>query len=207
MMNRVLIVDDHPVVRLAVRVVLQEKGYQVVAETDNGVDALRLAREEQPDLVILDISIPKLDGMELIPRLKAVGAPPHILVLTSNTALAHRCMQLGASGFLSKGEDLSGIVRALESISTGYSHFPMDTFSSVVSSDTEIDDQKLLQSLTDREVMVLKQLANGLSNKRIADLMLLSNKTISTYKIRLLQKLKAQSVLDLADFAKRNQLI
>lgn len=206
-MPRVLIVDDHPVVRVAIRMTLVHHGYEIVGETDNGVDALRIVRETPVDVIILDIGIPKLDGMELISRLKKVASPPYVLVLTSNTALAGRCMQLGASGFMSKEEDFIGIIRALESICAGYRHFPSSAFSTVVSGGAEIDDEKLLQSLTDREIIVLKQLVAGLSNKRIADTMLLSNKTISTYKTRILQKLKAQTVIDLVDFAKRNRLI
>ena len=65
-MNKVLIVDDHPVIRLAVRMLMERHGYEVIAETDNGVDALQLAREQMPDIVILDIGIPKLDGLEVI---------------------------------------------------------------------------------------------------------------------------------------------
>lgn len=71
-MNKVLIVDDHPVIRLAVRLLMERHGYEVVAETDNGVDALQLARELMPDIVILDIGIPKLDGLEVIARLTAI---------------------------------------------------------------------------------------------------------------------------------------
>jgi two-component system, NarL family, response regulator EvgA len=203
----VLIVDDHPVVRLAVRLVLEQHGYSIVGEADNGVDALQITREVKPDLIILDINIPKLDGLELIPRLRTQEVCPRILVLTTNATLANRCMQLGASGFISKDEDLQGIVRALDSIRAGYAHFPQNTFSSVSSYEVGDEDHHLISSLTDREVMVLKQLAQGLSNKQIADQMLLSNKTISTYKVRILFKLKAQSVLDLADFARRNMLI
>lgn len=207
MLKKILVVDDHPVVRMAVRVLLGEHGYDVAAEADNGVDALQLAREIMPDIVVLDLSIPRLDGMALIPRLQAISPALKVLVLTSNGALANRCMQLGVAGFVSKGEDLSGIVRALDSICAGYSHFPIDVFSSVVSEENVDSDAAILKSLTDREIMVLKQLAQGLSNKQIADLMLLSNKTISTYKARILQKMKAQTLLDVVDFAKRVQLV
>lgn len=208
MVNRILVVDDHPVVRMAVRVLLTQHEYEVVAEADNGVDALQLARELEPDIVILDLGIPRMDGMALIPRLLGVRSTPRILVLTSNTLLASRCMKLGVSGFLSKEEDLTGIIRALDSIRSGYRHFPLDAFSTVTAEGENANaDQVALQTLTDREVMVLKQLAVGLSNKQIADTMLLSNKTISTYKARIMDKLQAQTVLDLVDFAKRNQLV
>ena len=100
-MNKVLIVDDHPVIRLAVRMLMERHGYEVIAETDNGVDALQLAREHAPDIVILDIGIPKLDGLEVIARLSTPAVPIKVLVLTSQAPghFSMRCMQAGAAGF------------------------------------------------------------------------------------------------------------
>lgn len=96
-MNKVLIVDDHPVIRLAVRMLMERHGYEVIAETDNGVDALQLAREHMPDIVILDIGIPKLDGLEVIARLNSMSFSVKVLVLTSQTPghFSMRCMQAG----------------------------------------------------------------------------------------------------------------
>ncbi|MGP5110243.1 response regulator, partial [Pseudomonas helleri] len=74
-MNKVLIVDDHPVIRLAVRMLMERHGYEVIAETDNGMDALQMAREYAPDIVILDIGIPKLDGLEVVARLSTPAIP------------------------------------------------------------------------------------------------------------------------------------
>ena len=106
-MHTVLIVDDHPVIRLAVRVLLEKHGLQVVAETDNGVDAIQLVREHEPDVVILDIGIPKLDGLTVISRIKSLELRTQVLVLTSQSAEAFckRCIQVGARGFVNK-EDL-----------------------------------------------------------------------------------------------------
>lgn len=99
-MHSVLIVDDHPVVRLAVKVLLEKNNMQVVAETDNGLDALELVREHVPDVVILDIGIPKLDGLKVLSRIKALGLPTEVLVLTSQSveSFCRRCIQLGARG-------------------------------------------------------------------------------------------------------------
>ncbi len=96
-MNKVLIVDDHPVIRLAVRMLMERHGYEVIAETDNGVDALQLARDQMPDIVILDIGIPKLDGLEVIARLTTSAMPLKVLVLTSQAPghFSMRCMQSG----------------------------------------------------------------------------------------------------------------
>ncbi|VTM09263.1 two-component response regulator [Pseudomonas aeruginosa] len=96
-MSRILIVDDHPVIRMAMKMLLEAEGHQIVGDTDNGVDAISLGRELKPDLVILDIGIPRLDGLEVISRLTVLGLPVKILVLTGQSAslFALRSMQAG----------------------------------------------------------------------------------------------------------------
>lgn len=87
-MNTVFIIDDHPVIRLAIRMLLEHEGYKVVGETDNGCDAIQMVRECMPDLIILDISIPKLDGLEVLCRFNAMNTSMKTLILTAN---ARRC--------------------------------------------------------------------------------------------------------------------
>lgn len=206
-MPRIMIVDDHPVVRLAVKVLLEPQGYEIVGEADNGIEALQLARELQPDVVILDIGIPRLDGLQVITRLRSMENNVRVLVLTSlgTESIASRCMQAGASGFISKDEDLSDLAGAVKAVLSGYSFFPHEMFGATT--DGKQSEQHMLASLSNRELMVLQQLAQGFTNKQIADAMMLSNKTISTYKTRLLQKLNAKSLVALLEFAKRNGVV
>ncbi|WP_095169710.1 response regulator transcription factor [Pseudomonas sp. Irchel 3H3] len=206
-MHSVLIVDDHPVIRLAVRVLLEKHGMHVVGEADNGVDAVQLVRELTPQVVILDIGIPKLDGFTVISRIKALQVRSEILILTSQPAdsVCRRCIQLGARGFVNKEEDLGSLITAIKAVDAGYTFFPSLTFDSVNPSE-QLTELEQIRSLTDREVTVLQYLAQGYSNKQIGEKLLLSNKTVSTYKTRLLQKLGATSLVDLAEFAKRNAL-
>lgn len=208
-MHKAIVVDDHPFIRSAVKMLLRKEKFEVVAEADNGADAVRLVREHAPELVVLDINIPKLDGLEVISRISALGLSSKILVLTSQPELLYsmRCMRAGAAGFISKTNDLEELVKAIKVIMSGYTFFPNLATSSVRLSDAETTDLQLIQTLSDRELTILQQLANGLTNKQIGDAMLLSNKTISTYKSRLIEKLKVKSVVYLADFAKRNNLI
>ncbi|MNE28012.1 Virulence factors putative positive transcription regulator BvgA [compost metagenome] len=208
-MYKAMVVDDHPFIRSSVRMLLEQVHFDVVAEADNGADAVQLAREHAPDLIILDIVMPKLDGLEVISRISALRLSGKILVLTSQSPqfFAMRCMKAGAAGYISKTEDADELRRAISAIMDGYSFFPNLPCSSVRRSDIQATDLELIQSLTDRELTILQQLSNGLSNKQIGDAMLLSNKTISTYKTRLIEKLNVKSVVYLADFAKRNNLI
>jgi two-component system response regulator EvgA len=203
-MKKVIIVDDHPVIRFAVKMLLEKSGLEVVAETDNGVDALTKARELEPDLVLLDIGLPKIDGFQVIERLRALDMPLKILVLTSQASahFALRCQQTGADGFVTKTDDLSELVDAIKMVLRGISYFPQ--YNRFIAPTTQSEQ---LEQLSDRELSVLMMLAKGMGNKQIADQLVLSEKTISTYKHRLKIKLNAATLIELIDFARNNNLI
>lgn len=205
-MREVLIVDDHPAIRMAVKMVLEQNGYSVVGETDNGVDALRMNRELAPQLIILDIAIPNLDGLAVIERVKAQGANVKIVVLTAQPAAIFlpRCIRAGAAGFVCKTGGMHELVGALVAVKAGYTCFPVLPFESVLGNGTNTG---ACSSLTDREIEVLRQLASGTSNKEIAEAMSLSNKTISSYKFRIMDKLKVNNLVDLVEVAKRDSII
>ena len=208
-MYKAMVVDDHPFIRASVKMLLEQQQFTVIAEAGNGADAVQLAREQVPDLIILDIAMPKLDGLEVIARISALRLPIRILILTSQPPqfYAMRCMKAGATGYVSKTEDTAELLKAISAVMAGYTFFPNLACSSVRRSDVQASDLELIQSLTDRELSILQQLSHDLSNKQIGESMLLSNKTISTYKTRLIEKLNVKSVVYLADFAKRNKLI
>lgn len=207
-MGSVFIIEDHPVSRLAVRMVLENEGYEVIGETDNGVDGMRLARELDPRLVILDISLPRLDGLEVLARIQAMGMPWRVLVLTAQASelFAIRCMQLGAAGYVSKVEDLTELLSAVRAVFAGYTYFPSQALAAA--DDPERGAElRLFQQVNDRELMVLQLFAQGRTNREIAEGMFLSNKTVSTYKKRLMHKLKAKSLVELLEIAKRNGVV
>lgn len=207
-MKKVIIVDDHPVIRFAVRILLERNEMKIVAETNNGVDAIQRVRDLVPDLVLLDIGIPKIDGFQVLERLRALNLPLKILILTSHSGshFVQRCKQAGADGFLTKSKDMSELLDAIRMVMRGYSFFPQSSHQSLEQSDSNHDDGALLEQLSDRELSVLINIGKGMGNKQIGEQLLLSEKTISTYKHRLKQKLNAQSLVDLIDFARRNNL-
>ncbi|WP_110949068.1 response regulator transcription factor [Pseudomonas bohemica] len=207
-MNTVFIIDDHPVIRLAIRMLLENENYEIVGETDNGVDAMQMVRECMPDLIILDISIPKLDGLEVLARFNAMNLPAKILVLTAQapSLFAIRCMQSGAAGYVCKQEDLSELVSSVKAVLSGYNYFPSQALG-VSTGDGDPNELERFKLVNDRELMVLQLFAQGRTNKEIAKGMFLSNKTVSTYKTRLMQKLKAKTLVELIEMAKRNSLV
>ena len=208
-MNSVFIVDDHPVIRLAIRMLLEHEGYEIVGETDNGVDAMQMIRECVPDLIILDISIPKLVGLEVLSRFNSMNSTLKTLVLTAQSPklFAMRCMQSGAAGYVCKQEELSELVSAIKAVFSGYNYFPSQALTPDKNENDNFSEIELFKQVNDRELMVLKLFAQGKTNKEIAAGMFLSNKTVSTYKKRLMQKLKAHSLVELIEMAKRNGLV
>lgn len=205
-MKTVLIVDDHPFICLAVRMVLERDGFIVVGEADNGVDAIQQARHTRPDLVIVDIGIPKLDGLSVIARLRLLSDELRVLVLSSQppSLFSARCRQAGAAGYVCKAGDLGELSNAIHAIKSGYDYFPSSAYGSVGHSDVAATEVGLLSSLSDREITVLRQLAQGRSNKEIGEDLALSNKTISCYKRRIMDKLNVRTLVDLVEIAKRN---
>ncbi|WP_019410591.1 response regulator transcription factor [Pseudomonas psychrophila] len=206
-MRKAVIVDDHPFIRKIVRLILENAKFQIAAETDNGATALDLARAHVPHLMILDLAMPKLDGLEVLKRLHILGLPIKVLVLTSKGSpfYADRCIRAGAIGFVEKTDDVDVLSNAISTVMNGKTYLK----NADIGHDSHPlqSDFALIQTLSDRELRTLQYLVSGWSNKKIAEVMLLSEKTVSTYKIRVFTKLNIQSVVYLAEFAKRNHLI
>lgn len=203
-MTTVLMVDDHPTVRLAVRMLLERERFQVIGEAGDGIDAVQQARQLRPDVVILDIGLPGLDGMEAIKRLQLLEPAPKIMVLTGQPAdlYVRRCLDAGIAAFVNKDEDLDALVFALKALVKGYSTFPQMS----VNSNSLESECSRLASLSNREMEVLRRLTRGENNKFIGECMNLSAKTISTYRGRIMDKLKTESLVEMVDLAKRNNV-
>ncbi|CAM3661412.1 MULTISPECIES: response regulator transcription factor [Rahnella] len=205
-MCNILIVDAQPIIRLALNILLEKEKYRVVGETNNGINALELTRKLHPDIIVLDIDLPGLDGFEVIKRLKDSNLDAKVIVLTGLNPDIYiaRCIRVGANGFVSKNNDLNKLIGAIKAVQMGFSCFPTTDSLHFHSPGTKLREQELLTLLSNREVTVLRYLARGVSNKEIARDLLISNKTVSTYKMRLMQKLNAKNVIELSGIVARN---
>jgi two-component system response regulator EvgA len=201
-----MIVDDHPALRLVIKTHLtQVANIEDVVEAGNGQEAVELTRQYLPDLAILDLDIPRINGLDVIPRLRL--AHPHIRVMIlsghDTPTFVQRAVRAGAQGFVSKTQDISEIVRGVEAILSGYSVFPVTSGTIVAPLVGEINEHAKLDLLSDKELIVLQMLAKGMSNKSIGEALFISNKTVSSHKTRILQKLGVETLVDLVDFARR----
>ena len=205
----VIIMDEHPIVRMSIEVLLQRnKDINVVLKTDDGREVIDYMRANPVDLVILDIESANTDGFTLLKRIKGIQENTKILFLSSKSEsfYAGRAIQAGANGFVSKRKEQEDIYNAVEMLLSGYSFFPSETLHFISSHKSRrgtMDDMPL----SNREVTVLRYLANGLSNKEIAEQLLLSNKTISAHKANIFSKLGLTSIVELIDYAKVHELL
>ena len=208
-MYKVLIVDDHPLIRSVMKLELTAQNYEVVGDVSTGSEAIQFIRDHPVDLVILDIGLPGVGGLDVLNRIKPSYPKVRVLVLTSyqDSHFSQQCMRAGANGFINKTKGMDDVLRGVKVVMGGYSFFPSVASSSVRNSDGSLSEQVLIEGLSPRELTILLHLAQGVSNKKIAEDMALSSKTISTYKTRLKVKLKIESVVHLAEFAKRNGLL
>ncbi|MEG2466166.1 MAG: response regulator transcription factor [Comamonas sp.] len=205
MRKKVLIVDDHPLICEAIRQALLDIGFKAVGETADGIDALRMIESLRPDIVILDIGLEKLDGLTVLKRITREKLDVRVLVFTSQSkdSYSTRCLQAGASGFVSKSEPIGTLTKAIKTVADGYVFFPKNSMPLLGRANATGD----LDSLTDRELQILKLLAEGSSNGEIAARLSLSSKTISGHKVNIQSKLGVASVIELADIARRHHLI
>lgn len=202
----VAVVDDHPFLRLAVKAVLERYNFVVLAEADNGIDAIQLLKNTPCQLMILDLDIPQMSGLEVIRRVKQRYPDTRILVLTAQdpSVYAVRCIEAGAYGIISKAQPLEELAEAARLVLKGKKVFPQSEFYGEQLAGSE---SELLASLSNRELQIVELLCKGHANKDIAETMAISHKTVSTHKTNILAKLNLGSSMELFDFAKRHNLL
>jgi two-component system invasion response regulator UvrY len=203
---RILIADDHKIVRDGLKGILAATpDLQVAAEAASGDEALALIKASDFDVVMLDMSMPGLSGMDLIKRLKAEKPKLRMLVLSMHgeQQYAARALKAGASGYLNKDSAAEMLVGALRKIAAGGVHITEAAAAGLLQSGTKPPHEVL----SDREFEVLRLLAEGLGPTEIGDKLHLSVKTVSTHKTHILEKLRLGSTAELVRYALDHKLI
>ncbi|WGS46894.1 response regulator transcription factor [Burkholderia sp. JSH-S8] len=199
--SRILLVDDHPAIVLALTIILERDPlFKVIGAAETGKLALQRYRELKPDLLLVDLDLPELDGLNLIETIRHADRNVKILVVSAQKAalFALRCQAAGANGYVEKCENIPQMHSAARAALAGYNYFP------TVNTTTSAANPIALMSK--REISILKYLARGWSNKQIGVALSISNKTVSTHKSNILTKLGIDNVVDLAQFVKVNNL-
>ncbi|MGD9939169.1 MAG: response regulator [Clostridia bacterium] len=209
-MLRVLIVDDHPLIRKGLRQILVESVHiGLVEEASDGFQALEAARKDRFDVIVLDISLPGKDGMEVLRELKETVPDTPVLMLSiqPEEQYALRAFRLGASGCLNKSGAPDELIAAIQAVASGGSYVSPAASDVLVSGIKRGDGQAPHLVLSEREHQVMLLLANGRTVGEVASGLNLSVKTVSTYRARILEKMSLANNAQLTQYAYRHKLI
>lgn len=200
----ILIVDDHPAVRLAVKYVLNAAGYSRVMQASSGIEAINESGKINFDVIVLDLDLPHIDGLEVVKRIRRTNPTVRILVLSAMVTDVYvmRCHAAGVNGFMEKNEDIENLPSVVANIMKGFTYFP-SIFGDEALKRRANMGVGLISCLSDRELTVFNSLVIGKTNLEIANELFLSNKTVSTYKTRIFQKLGVSNIAELIDISKQ----
>lgn len=208
-MTKILIADNHPVVRLGIKTVLQTvPEFKVVADVSSTTELFEQLPKVTPDVVLLEMDIPEINGIATLRKMKADFPQAKVLMYSgqSEDVYALSTIRAGAYGYLSKAADVDYIISAVRKVSEGNMFITNELAQRLAFDEGTQKPRRFFRKLSTREIEVLKLLASGKRNKEVAEGLNLNEKTVSTYKARLMRKLNVDNLVDLLQQAKALEL-
>ncbi len=208
-MIKVLIVDDHALIRLALRRILEDSGeINVVSEVSSGEEAVEFARRNPVDLVLMDVDMPGMGGVEATRKLNTISGGPKVIVISvhSQDPYPKRLLEAGASGYLSKSSSSNEVISAVRTVYAGQPYVAPEVAGQLAMASINRAESPL-DSLTQREMQVMLMLTRGQNAQTISRTLNLSPKTVCTYRYRLYEKLDVRNDVELTHLAIRHGLI
>lgn len=209
---RILLAEDHTIVRNSMVMLLSSYGFDVVGEAENGQEAVKKALQLRPDVVLLDITLPDMDGVEVTRRICAEWPEAKILALTMHSEEVYLIpfLEAGGSGYVCKSAADRDVLSAIECIMKGETFVAEGGIQTLVRAHTQASGQRHLpgpETLSERERIVLKMIARGYTSREIGDQIGISPRTVETYRYRLMVKLGLEHRYELVDYALQHKLI
>jgi len=207
---RIIIADDHNVVRRGLKAILHEKpGWTVCAEAADGREAVECAKRLKPDVVILDVAMPLLNGVEAARQIRKVSPKTEVLILSAHSSerLASEVLHAGARGYLVKDDADEELIAAVDALRRHKPYFSSRLGEAVTRHENRLAGRKSRRVLTPREREVMQLVAEGKTNKEVADMLGMSVKTAETHRANIMLKLDLHSVTELVHYAIRNEMI
>jgi len=209
-MINVVIVDDHDLIRAGIRYMLSDvPGIKVVGEADNGEDGLKLARELSPDVVLMDIRMPGVGGLEATRKILHYSPDTKVLVITACADDMHptRLLQIGASGYLTKDASVDEMIQAIRSVHAGQRYVNPRVAQQMILKNVKDIEKTSFDNLSSRELQIAMMIVKGDKVKDIAVKLNLSPKTVNSYRYRIFNKLKIKGDVELVRLALQYGLI
>lgn len=209
-MIKVLIVDDHALVRMGIRRLLDDtQDIQVIGEAQNGEEALLMVQQHRPDIILLDMKMPGIDGWEVIRRLKSSSASSKIIAVSALSVepLPSRVLQLGAMGYLSKETSIDEMTDAIRKVHHGERYMSAQLAQNLVMQRLNPVSQTPFEELTEREMQVMLLITSGVAVPEISKRLFLSTKTINSYRYRMFEKLNVKNDVELTHLAIKHSII
>lgn len=207
---KVLVVDDHDLVRIGIsRMLADVEGIKVVGQAASGEDAVRLVRELSPDVVLMDVQMPGIGGLEATRKIQRLDDDIKVIAVTvcDEEPFPSRLLKAGASGYLTKGADLQEMVRAIRVVSVGQKYISAEIAQQMALKPFKEDQSSPFDQLSERELQISIMVVNCQKVQEISDKLCLSPKTVNSYRYRIFEKLGIDSDVELALLAVRHGLI
>lgn len=211
---KIVLADDHAIFRESLKVLIeQEKIGMVIAEAENGQKLLEIMDQQRPDVVVMDIDMPRMNGLEATERIIAKYPDQNILILSMYGDQHHynQLINAGVKGFVLKTSGKKELEKAIKTVAEGESHFSNELLRKIIvdigNPKTKEDCRNTSFQLTERELEILKLFCNGLTVSEIANKLFLSVKTIEAYRSKLLSKTGAKNTINLILFAIKNKIV
>lgn len=209
-MINVLVVDDHELVRAGIsRLLMDVPGIKVVGELSSGEDAIKFVKEKHPHIVLMDIKMPGIGGLEATRKMLRSDEEVKVIALTvcEDEPFPSKLLQAGAKGYLTKGAAIEEIVQAIKAVHSGKRYLGPEIAQQLAFKTLEENEKNLFDSLSDREMQVLLMITTGQKVQEISEKLCLSPKTVNTYRYRLFEKLKVSSDVELTHLAIRHRIV
>lgn len=209
-MVKILLVDDHELVRSGIRLILEGiSTFSVVAEAKSGEEAIRYCRNDAPDIVLMDVNMPGIGGLEATKQIARMSENIRVICISMHTEnpIPAKVMQMGSYGFITKNAEPDEMVRAVHKVIAGQKYIAPEIAQQIAIGKLDLGESNPFDQLSDRELEITLMLVTGRRVPNIADSLNISPKTINTYRYRMFEKLEINSDVELTHLALRYKLI
>ncbi|MBE1301140.1 MAG: UvrY/SirA/GacA family response regulator transcription factor [Alteromonadaceae bacterium] len=209
-MIKLLLVDDHDLVRTGIRRILDDvEGFNVIGEAESGESAIKICRKTPPDIVLMDMSMPGIGGLEATKQILRISEDIRVVALSvhKENPFPAKVMQMGAFGYLTKDAAPQEMIRAIQKVAVGQKYIAPEIAQQIALGQLDLNEEDPFKSLSERELQIMIMITKGTKVPEIAEQLNISAKTVNTYRYRMFEKLNVTSDVELTHLVLRHNLI